>query len=205
MGDPTKFLDLAEYHWFNGSFALLIAVEILIMIYTMFGNKKSVKKHKSDKGTIFIVLLTFLGSIFLSVFFRSNGIPKLISGLLLPYIFCMIGILLIFLGIVIRCTAVLTLKYAFTFNVQTTDQQHLIQTGLYKIVRNPAYSGSILSLLGVVLAYRNLISLIAVIILSFVGYGIRIKTEEKTLRTQFKNEFETYCKKTKYRLIPYIY
>jgi hypothetical protein len=52
------------------------------MIYTMFGNKKSVKKHKSDKGTIFIVLLTFLGSIFLSVFFRSNGIPKLISGLL---------------------------------------------------------------------------------------------------------------------------
>jgi hypothetical protein len=82
MGDPTKFLDLAEYHWFNGSFALLIAVEILIMIYTMFGNKKSVKKHKSDKGTIFIVLLTFLGSIFLSVFFRSNGIPKLISGLL---------------------------------------------------------------------------------------------------------------------------
>jgi protein-S-isoprenylcysteine O-methyltransferase Ste14 len=205
MGDPTKFLDLAEYHWFNGSFALLIAVEILIMIYTMFGNKKSVKKHKSDKGTIFIVLLTFLGSIFLSVFFRSNGIPKLISGLLLPHIFCMIGILLIFLGIVIRCTAVLTLKYAFTFNVQTTDQQHLIQTGLYKIVRNPAYSGSILSLLGVVLAYRNLISLIVVIILSFVGYGIRIKTEEKTLRTQFKNEFETYCKKTKYRLIPYIY
>jgi len=205
MGDPTKFLDLEEYYIFNGTFALLILMEILIMIYTMYGNKKSIKKHKSDNGTIFIVLLTFLGSIFLSVFFRSNGIPKFISGLLLPHIFCMIGIIIIFLGIIIRCTAVLTLKYAFTFNVQTTDQQHLIQTGLYKIVRNPAYSGSILSLLGVALAYRNIISLIAVIILCFVGYGIRIKTEEKTLRAQFKNEFETYCKKTQYRLIPYIY
>lgn len=205
MGDPAKFLDLAEYHMFNCSLALLITIEILIMIYTMYGNKKSIKKHESDNGTIFIVLFTYLGSIFLSVFFRSNGIPKLISGLLLPHIFCIIGIILIFLGIILRCTAVLTLKFAFTFNVQTTDQQHLIQTGLYKIVRNPAYSGSILSLLGVALAYRNIISLIAVIILSFVGYGIRIKTEEKTLRIQFKNEFEAYCKKTKYRLIPYIY
>lgn len=32
MGDPTKFLDLAEYHMFNRSFALLIIIEILIMI-----------------------------------------------------------------------------------------------------------------------------------------------------------------------------
>jgi len=36
---------------------------------------------------------------------------------------------------------------------ETTNEQHLIKTGLYHIIRNPAYTGSIISLLGVALVY----------------------------------------------------
>ena len=205
MLDSTKFLFLTEYHVFNIALSTLIMIEFFIMIYTMRGNKTGGRKRKSDNGSIFLVMISFYGSIFLSVLFRGKGMPERISGLLLPHFFCIVGIVLMFLGIILRCSAVWTLKRAFTLNVQTTDEQHLIKTGLYKIVRNPAYTGSILSLIGVALAYRNVISLIGVIILCFVGYGIRIKTEEKALREQFTNEFDSYCRITKYRLIPYIY
>ena len=43
-------------------------------------------------------------------------------------------------GIIVRLVAVLTLKKAFTLNVQTTNEQHLVTTGIYHKVRNPAYT-----------------------------------------------------------------
>jgi len=123
----------------------------------------------------------------------------------LPHLSYYIGVPLIIVGVIIRCTAVITLKKAFTLSVQTTNEQNLIKTGLYYVIRNPAYTGSIISLLGVAFAYCHILGVIAVIIICFVCYGIRINIEEKALKAQFKEEFEQYCNQTKYRLIPRIY
>jgi protein-S-isoprenylcysteine O-methyltransferase Ste14 len=69
--------------------------------------------------------------------------------------------------------SVLTLKQAFTHTVQTTQDQHLIQKGLYGIVRNPAYTGSILSLVGVAFAYRYVFAPICVLVICLFCYGVR--------------------------------
>lgn len=68
--------------------------------------------------------------------------------------------------------------------------------GLYHIIRNPAYTVSIISLLGVV---------IAVIIICFTCYRIRINIEENVLNVQSKKEFEQYCNQMNYRLIARVY
>lgn len=204
MGDQAKFLTVIQYNIFNYSFYLLCASEIIIYFTTSFHIGHS-KRTGTDKGTFWLVMAAWSCSVFAGSYFRSQDVPAAVRNLLLSDWIYWIGIIFLIGGIILRCIAVFTLKHAFTLSVQTTSDQKLIQTGLYKIVRNPAYTGSIMSLLGISLAYRNIVGIISVIIICMVCYSIRIYVEEKALKDQFKNEFTLYCKKTKYRLIPGIY
>ena len=107
-------------------------------------------------------------------------------------------------GIVIRLSAVLTLKKAFTLHVQTTAGQQLVTSGLYHTVRHPAYSGSILSLFGVALAFRNIVAVCLVLFCCLICYSTRIRVEEKALEAQFGKEYADY-KRSTYRQFPYIF
>lgn len=204
MDDPSKFASLIEYNITYYAIALLALSEIAIWLYTFSGFKRRRRKG-SDSGTVWLVIAGWYWGIMAGAFFRSRSVPEFMRGWMLPHFFYYIGIFFIAAGVVIRCTAVLTLRRAFTLQVQTTDDQHLIKTGLYHFVRNPAYSGSILSLFGVSLAYRPILGAISVIVVCLICYGIRIHVEEKALKERFPGEFEQYCQDTKFRLIPGIY
>lgn len=203
MDDPSKFLNMAEYTTAMCAVGLLILSECIIFLMTAKGRGKG--GNRSDRGTVWLVFIGWCCSMTAGAFFRSQDVPEQIRGWLLPHFFYYIGIALIVVGIVVRCTAVLTLKQAFTLSVQITSDQHLITTGLYRIVRNPAYTGSILSLLGAALVYLHIFGLLSVLVISGICYGVRIHVEERALKAQFQTEFEQYCAKTKYRLIPLIY
>lgn len=204
MDDPSKFMNLTEYKiaWYALTF--LILSECVIWIYAAKG-KKEERRTRSDRGTIWLIIISWCYSLMAGAYLRSQSVPEFMRVWLLPHFCYYIGILFVIAGVIVRCTAVLTLRSAFTLHVQTTDHQHLIKTGLYHFVRNPAYSGSILSLLGVSMAYRSIPGAISVIIVCFLCYGIRIHIEEKALKQQFLKEFEQYCKETRYRLLPGIY
>lgn len=203
MGDPTKFATLTEYYIFMYSLGLLVLSECIIMFMTLSGNRGT--RRKSDRGTIWLIIFAWCLSIVAGAYFRSQSIPALIRNWLFSHVVYYIGIVFIWGGIVLRCTAVLTLKRAFTLSVQTTKDQHLITKGVYRIARNPAYTGSIVSLLGIALAYRNILGVVFVLLLCLICYGVRIHVEEKALKAQFREEFEQYCAVTKFRLIPGIY
>lgn len=203
MDDPTKFGSVAEYHIAYYAIVLLCVSELVIWVFTSFGKRG--KKHSSDNGTIWLIIIGWCLSLSAGAYFRSRSVSSVVRTMILPSPFYYIGIILILAGIFIRGAAVLTLKKSFTFSVQTTSDQHLIKTGLYHIVRNPAYTGSIISLLGVSLAYRSFPGAISVILICLLCYGIRIHIEEKALKAQFHQEFEEYCRQTKYRLFPKIY
>lgn len=95
-------------------------------------------------------------------------------------------------------------KKAFTLHVQTAAEQHLVRTGLYHTVRHPAYSGSILSLLGVALTFRNIVAVCIVLFCCLICYSARIHVEEKALLAQFGAEYEDY-KRSTHRLLPHIF
>lgn len=59
------------------------------------------------------------------------------------------SVLVLLIGIIIRWTAIFTLGKAFSANVAIRKQQRLKQTGLYRFVRHPSYSGLLLILLAV--------------------------------------------------------
>jgi protein-S-isoprenylcysteine O-methyltransferase Ste14 len=204
MGDSSKFANITEYNVFMSALGLLFVSEFVIWFLASRGSRDHSKK-RSDNGTFWLLIFGWVSSMTAGAFFRSQGVPQFMRNWLLPHVTFYIGVFCIVVGVVIRCTAVLTLKRAFTLSVQTTADQHLIQTGLYRIVRNPAYTGSIISLLGVSLAYLHVLGIISIFVICFICYGIRIHIEEKAMLNQFQQEFKEYCKHTKYRLIPGIY
>lgn len=185
------------------TYYILILSECIIWIFTFLGSRGQ-KKNKLDKGTMWLIICGWAASLMATQYWGSDGAPQLLQWQL-PHFIYYVGIALVGVGIVIRYIAVFTLKRAFTFSVQTTENQHLIQTGLYRIVRNPAYTGSMVSLLGIALAFREIPGIVSVLILCAICYGIRINVEEKALADQFQQEFQDYCKRTKYRLFPGIY
>jgi Putative protein-S-isoprenylcysteine methyltransferase len=124
--------------------------------------------------------------------------------MILPEIMFWIGCAVIIVGIILRLYSVLTLGKSFTISVQVDLKQKIIQTGPYRYIRHPAYSGSILSLIGIALALRSIIGTIVTITIIAVIYGYRIRIEEKILENNFKTQYKEYKKNTK-RIIPFIW
>jgi protein-S-isoprenylcysteine O-methyltransferase Ste14 len=182
----------------------MILAEVFIYFYTTNKNKSNEKINKTDKGSKWLLMINFYVCIYISFFMVSVSVAEKIRNLVLPNIFSYIGVVLMLIGIVIRLAAVLTLKRAFTLSVQTANTQHLITNGIYHKVRNPAYTGSICSLIGTSVGLRNVIAILVVFILSMICYMIRINIEEKALRMHFGEEFIDYKRHT-YHLIPYIW
>lgn len=204
MGDTSKFNGLIIYYIFDIALILMIAAEMFIAFYTHQKSSGDNKANKSDKGTKWISIFNFYICVYISFFMVGHVVPKVVFEIKLPIVFSYIGVLLMLAGIFIRLTAVFTLKRSFTLSVQTTNTQHLITTGIYHKVRNPAYTGSIVSLVGTAVALRSIIAVVITLILSIISYYLRIRIEEKALKNCFGEEFLEYEKST-YRLFPYIW
>ncbi|MFW2488009.1 methyltransferase family protein [Clostridium chromiireducens] len=92
--------------------------------------------------------------------------------------------------------------YASTI-IQVENEQHVITTGHYSIVRHPMYLGMVLMSLFISLALGSYFSLIfMVFIIPIIIY--RIKNEEEILIKNLKG-YKEYCLKIPYRLIPLIW
>ena len=204
MCDRWKFPDSASFFMYHIALLLMIAAEAFIVIYTQPKDRGTDKTNKRDKGTKWLLIINFYVCIYLSFFMVGQKGWDSVLNTKLPVVVTYPGIILMLAGIMIRLRAVLTLKRSFTLSVQTSKEQHLITTGIYKKVRNPAYTGSICSLVGTALGLRGGIALVMVLIFSLICYSARISLEEKVLRSHFGNEFTEYEKST-YRLIPYVW
>ena len=93
--------------------------------------------------------------------------------------------------------------FSSTVRIQTERGHIVCDTGLYKIVRHPAYMGSIVQSLGFPLIFGSLWSIIPISV-SITLFVIRTILEDKTLKKELKGYLE-YTKKTRYKIIPYVW
>ena len=111
------------------------------------------------------------------------------------------GLALIVIGVAIRCVAIATLKQYFTVDVAIANDHKVIDHGVYGIVRHPSYAGSLLSFIGLGLAFVNWLSLAVVVVCTTAGLAYRIAVEEEALTAALGDEYRAYAARTK-RLIP---
>ena len=87
--------------------------------------------------------------------------------------------------------------------IEIDKEQKVITTGLYGIIRHPMYLGVLIMYLPTPLALGSYWGLIPMGLLP-VALVFRILNEEKVLSEKLEG-YKDYCRKTKYRLIPYIW
>jgi len=115
-----------------------------------------------------------------------------------------VGLALLFAGITIRWTAIHTLGKYFTGTVLIKKDHRLIQSGLYRHLRHPAYTGALLAHLGLGLSFSNWISISLSLLPVSVAALYRMRVEERALTEEFGEAYISYSRSTK-RLIPKLY
>jgi protein-S-isoprenylcysteine O-methyltransferase Ste14 len=114
------------------------------------------------------------------------------------------GLGVIVLGLLLRMWAIAVLGKSFRTTVETHEGQTVVQSGPYRLIRHPSYSGLLLICLGYGLSMTNWLSIVAATVFPLVALLYRINVEEKVLVASLGPEYEEYRKRTK-RLIPWIW
>ena len=91
--------------------------------------------------------------------------------------------------------------FSSTVRIQTNREHTVCDTGLYKVVRHPAYLGSIIQAMGFPLIFGSYWSIIPVFLMIFL-LTTRTILEDKTLKNELKGYLE-YSSQTRYKIIPY--
>ena len=87
--------------------------------------------------------------------------------------------------------------------IEVQENQKVVDTGLYGIVRHPMYSATVLMFLSMPLVLGSLPSF--VIMLAYIPIIVkRISNEEKVLMNELCG-YKEYCNRVKYRLFPFVY
>ena len=109
----------------------------------------------------------------------------------------------VFLLSYIMYTEVLRENEYLSRTIEVQENQKVIDTGLYGIVRHPMYSATVLMFLSMPLVLGSLPSF--VIMLAYIPIIVkRISNEEKVLMNELCG-YREYCNRVKYRLIPFVY
>jgi protein-S-isoprenylcysteine O-methyltransferase len=114
-----------------------------------------------------------------------------------------LGVALFAAGLAIRWYAIVHLGRFFTVNVAIAANHRLVDTGPYRIVRHPSYTGALMAFLGLALCLANWASLAALVPI-FLVFRWRVHVEETALIDALGEPYRNYMKRTK-RLIPGVY
>ena len=143
------------------------------------------------------------------VFFNLWVLCYIIPGLdfrfhwsFMPDWIAILSNIIVFLGYIFIIRVFMENSYASTI-IQVENEQKVISTGPYAIVRHPMYFGLIIMILFTPVALGSYWAIIPALLIIPMNI-FRIKSEEALLLNELPGYIE-YSKKTKYRLIPYIW
>jgi len=107
-------------------------------------------------------------------------------------------------GIVLRWYSIFYLGRFFTVDVSIAREHKIIDTGPYRFIRHPSYTGALIAFLGFGLFVGNRLALLCVIMPITAAFLWRIRVEERALSDALGDNYRTYMQRTK-RLIPFVY
>ena len=120
-----------------------------------------------------------------------------------PLYIAIIADILVFIGYLMIVFAGKENRHAKAI-IQIDKDQKIIDTGLYRIVRHPMYTGGLIFMLFTPLALGSYWAMIPFFVCTISALILRIVNEEKLLIANFP-DYSDYCRRTKYRLIPFIW
>lgn len=174
-------------------FGIILMIKNPTLLKSRLNAKEKQSKQKLVVGLSGLMFIS--GFIIAGLNYRYNFIK-------LPNIVVIISSI-VFIIFYILYAEVLRENTYLSRTIEVVDNQKVIDTGMYGIVRHPMYIITIILFLMIPLVLNSLISFFIFLVYPIIII-IRINNEEKVLEKELKGYIE-YKKRVKYRLIPFIW
>ena len=199
------FIPAKSFEYWNGwlYMGLLFIPMFMAGIILMIKNPELLRKRlnaKEQENEQKLVLL-FSSLMFIAGFITA-GLNYRYKWIEMPNIVVSIASILFIIAYILYAEVLRENTY-LSRTVEVQENQKVIDTGLYRIVRHPMYAVTILLFLTIPLVLGSFISFIIFLIYPII-IGKRIKNEEKVLEKDLKGYTE-YKKKVKYKVIPFVW
>ncbi len=198
--NPAGTLDYWNAWIFIGIlFIPMFITGIILMVKNpaLLRKRLNAKEKETDQKAVIL----FSGLMFISGFIIS-GVNYRFQWLILPK-WIVIAATVVFLLAYLLYAEVLRENTYLSRTVEVQENQKVIDTGLYGIVRHPMYSSTILLFLSMPLVLGSFISFIIFCAYPFI-IAKRINNEEQILERELAG-YSEYKNKVKYRIIPFIW
>jgi protein-S-isoprenylcysteine O-methyltransferase Ste14 len=195
------------FYWQGWIFYFVVSICLFIMTLYFLKHDPALMESRVNIGpkaekkifqkillSFFIVLL--MGLVLLSALDHRFHLSKI------PDAFIIISNFIILIGFYILYRVFKENSFA-SATIDLAKEQKVIATGPYSIVRHPMYSGAFLLFMFTPIALDSFFGIILSVLIAVIGV-FRIIDEEKFLNINLSG-YPDYCKKIKYRLIPFIW
>ena len=199
------FLPAGTLHYFNGwlfmgiLFVPMFFAGIVMMIKNpqLLQSRLDAKEKQKDQNVVIKLsgLMFVLGFVVAGLDFRFHW---LVLPTFVPYVAS--GVFLI---AYVLYAEVLRENTYLSRTVEVQENQKVIDTGLYSVVRHPMYFATVLLFLSMPFVLGSLFSFFVFMFYPFI-IAFRIKGEEEFLSKELSG-YSDYKKKVKYRLIPFLW
>ena len=172
---------------------------IILMIKSPELLKKRLNVKETEKDQKKVILLS---AIMFILGFVSAGLSYRFQFLMIPKSVSLIASIIFVLAYILYAEVIRENPYLSRV-IEVQENQKVIDTGLYRLVRHPMYFATLLLFLSIPLILGSLVSFIIFLAYPFI-IAKRIKNEEEFLEKELEGYTE-YKKKVKYKVIPLVW
>ena len=153
----------------------------------------------ADRGTKQVLILAMVAGVFGAALIAKSS-PGLRAGAN-TWRTLVIGTGIVWAGIGLRVWAVWALGRFFRREVTIEVGHTVVESGPYRWVRHPAYTGDLLIVFGFGLAWGSWLGAAVALVVAFAGHVPRIRIEEAALRGALGESYDRYARR-RARLVP---
>lgn len=172
----------------------------IIMLFKspdLLRRRLNAKEEEDEQKTVILVS----GIIFLLAFILA-GLNFRLGWFKLPTLVIMIASVTFLLAYIMYAEVLRENEY-LSRTVEVSENQKVVDSGLYSIVRHPMYTSTIFLFLSMPLVLDSIFSFIVMLVYPII-IMFRIRNEEKVLENELIG-YKEYKEKVKYKLIPYLW
>ena len=198
------FIPAGTINYFNGwlfialLFIPMFIVGIIIFIKSPDLLKRRLNAKEEENEQKIVILIS--GIIFLLTFIIA-GLNFRFRWFNLPETVIVIASIIFLLSYIMYGEVLMENMY-LSRTVEVTENQKVVDSGLYGLVRHPMYTSTIFLFLSMPLILNSIFSFIIMLIYPIIIF-FRIRNEEKVLENELEG-YKEYNEKVKYKLIPFI-
>ena len=172
----------------------------IIMLFKspdLLRRRLNAKEEEDEQKTV--ILLS--GIIFLLAFILA-GLNFRFGWFKLPTIIIIIASVIFLLAYIMYAEVLRGNEY-LSRTVEVSENQKVVDSGLYGIVRHPMYTSTIFLFLSMPLVLDSIFSFVVMLVYPIIII-FRIRNEEKVLENELIG-YKEYKEKVKYKLVPYLW